>query len=780
MPKITFLLVGLLLLSFSVSAQSPKKIYKTGMDFYDSKNYNDAIEQFTKAIELETDYVDAYVKRGESYLELKKPQEAADDFRRALAFDNKNEDLFYKTGVIYYNMESDSLAGLMFSKAIGLKKSDLNSYPYLILVYLRNQKKDQALAVAKQWVGQKSYDLSNYYEGMAYDSLAQYTNSYNSYDKAIKFNTSFVMGYIGKSRAELNLNRLSGAYADVNRAISLDKNNVEAYVLKSQIGVANKDYPNAINDISRAIVLEPDNKELYVQRGMYNMEFSQYANAIGDFNKVIVLDPENPEGYYYRAQANAQTGNISQAVKDYERFADLSPGLVGMNVKLEDAKKQLYELNKESNNPELVLSEPLKRNPKEVQVSKSADAIKVAGMIEDQSLIQKIEVNNKNAEFDKKALNPTFEISLPLAADENELKVVISDIYFNTNVYIFKIARTEVEPPIVVLRAPVASDNNEIFIDLDSPQLYIEGKINDDSKISVIRINDMLASYPLNDIGPVFSATISIANINTISIYAEDIFGNGKITEYTINREAIGVLADNPMGKTWVVFIENSNYQEFASLDGPEKDVTAMRSSLSNYKISNFIHRKDMSKEAIERFFSIELRDLVRANQVNSLLIWYAGHGKFINETGYWIPIDARRDDEFTYFNINIIKSSFQSYYTGLTHTLVINDACESGASFADLTRGESTDRRCGNWEDVRSKSSQVFTSAGYELAIDNSQFTKTFSNTLKNNPDACIPIDAIVKSVKKSVKQNNNQTPKFGVISGLGDENGTFFFIKK
>jgi len=110
----------------------------------------------------------------------------------------------------------------------------------------------------------------------------------------------------------------------------------------------------------------------------------------------------------------------------------------------------------------------------------------------------------------------------------------------------------------------------------------------------------------------------------------------------------------------------------------------------------------------------------------------------------------------------------------------MINDACESGASFADLTRGGGDDRRCDNWQDIKSKSSQVFSSAGYELAIDNSQFTKTFANMLKNNPDACLPIDEIVKIVSSAVVKNKQQTPKFGTISGLGDENGTFFFIKK
>jgi hypothetical protein len=80
----------------------------------------------------------------------------------------------------------------------------------------------------------------------------------------------------------------------------------------------------------------------------------------------------------------------------------------------------------------------------------------------------------------------------------------------------------------------------------------------------------------------------------------------------------------------------------------------------------------------------------------------------------------------------------------------------------------------------VKFKSSQVFSSAGYELAVDNSQFTKTFANTLANNPDACLPIESIVNKVTAAVSQSNQQKPKFGKISGLQDEDGTFFFMSK
>ncbi|MDA3821969.1 MAG: caspase family protein [Bacteroidales bacterium] len=234
------------------------------------------------------------------------------------------------------------------------------------------------------------------------------------------------------------------------------------------------------------------------------------------------------------------------------------------------------------------------------------------------------------------------------------------------------------------------------------------------------------------------------------------------------------------MGKTWAIFIENSNYESFASLEGPTKDITLMKTALAKYQVHNFIHKKNMTKQQMERFFSIELRDLLKSNRVTSIMVWYAGHGKFVNETGYWIPTDAQRDDEFTYFNVNALKASMQSYPELVTHTLVITDACESGPSFYQAMRSTNDIRSCDDWEATRFKSSQVLSSAGYELASDDSQFTRTFANTLINNPDACVPIESIVQKVTTAVTGANQQKPQFGKIAGLEDENGTFFFIPK
>ena len=131
------------------------------------------------------------------------------------------------------------------------------------------------------------------------------------------------------------------------------------------------------------------------------------------------------------------------------------------------------------------------------------------------------------------------------------------------------------------------------------------------------------------------------------------------------------------------------------AFDGPVKDIPTVQRALANYQVHNYIHKKDMTKKEMEYFFNIELRDQVRKNQVKSLLVWYAGHGKFINDVGYWIPVDAKRDDEFTYFNINTLKAGLQAYGEGVTHTLVVTDACESGPGFYTAMRAISEIPAC-------------------------------------------------------------------------------------
>ncbi len=767
-----------MLVLFSLIECSPK-LYSTGKEFVASGNYEDAIAQFTKLIEENPEYTEAYVARAEAYEKDGKKAEAASDYKRATVFENKDESIYYNAGRLYYELERYDEAIPMLTKVSELDKKHVDAYKYKMESHIALEQYDKALKESTDLIKLNETAFNYSRGGFINDKLENYNLAETNYRKSIGKDSKVIETFIELGNVLYKAKKYDQSLNICNRALNLDSKSKEALWIRSKIYKEKIDYPNAINDLSKMIIFSPNDMDAFFTRGLYYQEFNQHQSAINDFSKVISEDSNNASVYFHRAKSNEEITQYAKAIADYQAYAELSDDDKEAKDRLKIVKERLYELNRESNKPNLSFIEPLEREGNSINIIEDAVEVVLKGQIIDKSDIQYAKIDGAEVEFVENSENNEFTITINATGKET-ISIAVADIYNNILATTYKLNRTEIVPPEINLIAPYASSTGEIYMDVENRKLYVEGKVSDENKIKSINVNEMTASYSMDAVNPEFFATIDIANKNKFTVTAEDIYGN--ITEkiFTINREGLEISQSNPMGKTWVIFIENSDYETFASLEGPVKDVSMMKAALANYKIHNIIHKKDMSKAELERFFQLELRDLVRGNQVNSLLVWYAGHGKFVNEIGYWVPTDATRDDEFTYFNISSLKAALQSYATFVTHTLVITDACESGPTFYQAMRSGMQDRDCGDWEATKFKSSQVFSSAGYELASDNSQFTRTFANTLRNNPNACLPIENVVSKVTVAVAKDGQQKPQFGRIDGLEDEGGTFFFMSK
>jgi len=775
----TIILTPLFIVLISFVQCSPK-LYNTGKDFAASGNYEDAIAQFTKLIEENPEYTDAYVARAEAYEEIGNKTEAASDYKRATTFESKDKSIFYNAGRLYYELEQYDEAIPMLSKVTSLDKKHVDAYRLKMEAYVALGQYDDALEESNELLKLEETADNYYRRGFINDKLDNYNQAEADFKKSIQKAPDELKGYVALADVLFKNNKMDESLTNCNKALQVDDKCKEALWIRSKIYREKVDYPSAINDLSKMIIFSPENEEAFFTRGAYYQEFNQHQSAINDFSKVIALNPENELAYFFRAKSNEEITQYAKAVSDYKKYRKLSnDNSEEAKQRLEIVKNRLYELNREANHPVITFVEPAEKEGQKINVIEDAAEITLKGVIDDESDLKYAKIEDKDVTFDEGAANNEFTVTVNVK-DKDAISVTVADVYNNVLATTYKINRTEINPPEISLKAPYASSTGEIYLDVDNRKLYVEGKISDESKIKKIIVDEMTASYSVDANNPEFFATIDIANKNRFVIKAEDIYGNITEKEYKLNREALEISQENPMGKTWVIFVENSDYESFASLDGPIKDVSMMKAALANYKIHNIIHKQNMAKAEMERFFSIDLRDLVRSNNVNSLLVWYAGHGKFINDAGYWVPIDAKRDDEFTYFNINALKSALQSYSKYVTHTLVITDACESGPTFYQAMRSGLKERDCGDWEATKFKSSQVFSSAGYELAVDHSQFTSTFANTLRNNPNACLPIENVVSKVTVAVAKDGMQKPQFGKIEGLEDEGGTFFFIAK
>mgnify|MGYP005838565953 CR=1 FL=1 len=767
------------LISLSAYSQSYKKTLKAGKAFMKSERYEDAITQFTNAIKLKPTDIDGYIARGDAYENMDKFQESYSDYEKARVFEPKNVDVLFLLGRVCNKMGNYDEALKHLNYASKIAKREGKVYPEKVKTLIAMERYDRALQVSDTALKIRQDELNYYQYGLAFERLMNYRRAKKEYKSSISKNKKYVPARVAMAQLLIREGNLDEAMEHCTYMIENDDRNTEAYKVRSLIYKEQLDYPNAINDISRNILIEPDNPENYSIRGVFYQEFNQHANAVNDFSKAISLNESNPDYYFKRASSYEQLMDFEKAQSDYKRITELSEFDMRARQMLAGAKERLYEINRESDSP-LIEVANLDIKGSKVDISGDAEKIIISGSIKEESPLKSLLINGNEALFEKGSDGVYEFLTNVDIEDLDTLKIEAYDDYDNMTSLVYEINRTEITPPNVVIVAPYASDDGQIYLESNDRNLFIQGRITDESIIKSIFIEGVTASYAVNDLNPGFTATIDVLNKNKITVIAEDAYGNRQESEFRLNREGAALSASNPMGKTWVVFVENSNYASFASLDGPVKDVNLMKGALANYQIHNIIHKKDLTKEQMEKFFSIELRDMVRSNQVKSLLIWYSGHGKFVNETGYWIPVDASRDDEFTYFNVNTLRASMEPYVNYLTHTLVITDACESGPSFYTAMRSAPTIRSCDDWTATQLKSSQVFMSAQRELASDDSQFTRTFASTLQGNPNSCVPIEEIVSKVILAVTNNNQQKPKFGKIAGMTDENGTFFFIAK
>ncbi len=755
--------------------QSARNYMKAAEQFILNGYFEDAIEQYNKAITLDPENGKAYEERAKAYQVIEAYEKAANDFKNAAVFGVNPAENFYQAAQLLYSNNEYKEAVNTVARAIDYKANYHEAYILQCHIYIDLDNYNDAQLAAINAIDAKSTAYAHYLKGKCEHKLGNLSQAEQDLEKAIIKDKLLFEAYLELANVQLTIRKNRYALDNCNYVLSNDRNNLEALLIRSKVYYLQKEYSKAINDISKAITIDSTSSELYLQRGIYYYDFAQLQNAIFDFSAALELNMFNIEALKYRADAYERIGSKTKASSDL--FLLLSLYNNPDPTENSEIEKRIFELNRESDKPAIHLKNPVLNDKLEVLIPRDAESISVSVNVEDASKLKFFKINNDTL------------LNYPEGTGKNEFSLLIytknlefltlsaCDIYDNINTVSYIVERVETHAPRITLLNPYVGDDGIITISTDEKYLYLEGRIEDESLISSIRVDEVTASFAVNDINPRFTATLDISKKNRIKITATDIHGNNIEKEFLFRHDRHILADDSPMGKTWAILIENSQYKEFANLNSPEKDIQLMQQALMRYKFNKVIIKRNLTKREMERFFSIDLRDLIRVNKVNSLFIWFAGHGVNNNGVGYWIPSDARMDVEFSYYSVNALKASLYSY-ASLTHLLIVSDACETGSAFCTVMRGPIEGIACSNTQLAVKKSAQVYTSAGSGYASDNSLFTRAFANTLLNNEDDCSTINDIAKRVNLIMQSSSSQKPEFGRISGIEDELGTFFFI--
>ncbi len=761
----------------SIFGQNVKLILKSAEQYCANGYYEDAIEQYNKALEIDPRNGEAYQERARTYEKLNLMENAAHDYISAAVFGLNPAENFLQSANLSYKSNNYEEALSAILKAIEVRPKYHEAYLLQCQVYLKINKYDEAYTSSINALETKGSAFAQYLKGLTEFYLGRYSEAHNDLNKAISKDKLLLDSYLTLAEVQLISKETQFAIENCQYVLSIDKNNHYAYYILSKARGIRREYKLAIDDISKAISIDSTILKYYLQRAELYLNNSENQRAIEDLSLVLSKDVININALHMRAEAYEKLQQINNAISDYSLL--LTVAGESNNELVYSTKKKIYELKREDNRPEILLISPALNINREAMVPGDCSNTEIVAKVDDASMIKLFKINNDTLLFDTAGISSKeFHMTLPTSGLEF-ITLTAVDIYDNSSSVSYAVERFETHAPTISLTNPYPDKDNIINITDNDRFLYLEGWIEDENLISSIQIDELNASYAPRDINPRFTATVDISKKNRLLVEATDIYGNTTKKEYFFRLENQLLNESNPMGKTWVILIENSEYKYFSNLSSPSTDIELVQQALSRYKINKIIVKRNLTKREMERFFSIDLRDLARANNVNSLFIWFAGHGKYNNGIGYWIPSDATTDDEFSYFNVNALKASLYSY-SSLSHILVVSDACEAGPAFCLALRSPIESVACSETHLAEKKSAQVFTSAGAGYAYDDSFFTKAFTNALLNNENDCSSIEDIVKKVTTIMQSHSNQSPEFGRISGLPDELGTFFFMTR
>lgn len=201
-----------------------------------TKKNEEAIKAYTKAIEINPNYAQAYVGRAESHINLKQYQQALRDSEAAVKLDPKLPWAFNCLGEAHLGLGRYPQAVKDYNKAIELDPKYAMAYCNRSHAYFKLKDFSQALQDADEAVGlDPKLPHAYHHRGKAHDALKHYQDAIRNFDKAIELYPTFASSFFNRGRVFLKLDKREQALEDFKRAASLGNDEAQIYLKKKGI-----------------------------------------------------------------------------------------------------------------------------------------------------------------------------------------------------------------------------------------------------------------------------------------------------------------------------------------------------------------------------------------------------------------------------------------------------------------------------------------------------------------------------------------------------------------
>jgi tetratricopeptide (TPR) repeat protein len=236
---------------FNAGSSEVRDYLQSGDEKFGQGDNKGAIEDYTKAIESDPKYAEAYCNRGAAKYKLGDYKGAVEDCNKAIEFNQK-------FAIAYYNRGSAE-------DGLGDYKGSIKDYNKAIEL---NPKYTEA--------------YSN--RGFAKLGSGDNAGAIEDYNKVLELDPKYEKAYYNRGIARIKSGDYKGAIEDYNKAIELNPRYAEAYSNRGNARTKSGDYKGAIEDYNKALEINPKQANAYYNRGAVKYFTGDKQGALDDLN----------------------------------------------------------------------------------------------------------------------------------------------------------------------------------------------------------------------------------------------------------------------------------------------------------------------------------------------------------------------------------------------------------------------------------------------------------------------------------------------------------------
>ena len=324
-----------------------EQYFNQGITLVNQENYQQAIEQFTRALSLNPNHANAYVNRAFAQMELGEYQQAIDDFKEAIRLNPNHVDAhqhlnnaknrlvyqYFNQGINLVNKENCQQAIEQFTRALTLNPNHTDAYVWRSNAYIQLDQYEQidlyqqTIELCTQIISIDPHNIPAYVRrGFAHLSLGEYQQAVDEFEEVIRLNPNYADAYVNRANAYNYLKNYEQALNDCNQAIRLNPNYADAYINRAFAQMELGEYQQAIDDFKEAIRLNPNHVDAhqhlnnaknrlvyqYFNQGINLVNKENCQQAIEQFTRALTLNPNHTDAYVWRSNAYIQLDQYEQ------------------------------------------------------------------------------------------------------------------------------------------------------------------------------------------------------------------------------------------------------------------------------------------------------------------------------------------------------------------------------------------------------------------------------------------------------------------------------------